>query len=380
MKKAFFSSLYNLYQAFAREEIKGLTIPAINIRTLTHDIARVIFRIAKTHNIGAFILEIARSEQRYTKQSPKEYASSILKAATAENYQGPLFLQGDHYQFNKKIFENDPQKEINNLKNLINQSIESGFYNIDIDASTLVDYSKNSLDEQQKNNYQMTALLTKHVREIEPKNVTVTVGGEIGHIGGKNSTIQELEAFMEGLLKEVQNGKTQGISKVSIQTGTSHGGIPLADGTIKQVKIDFEVLKNIGRVAREKYHLAGVVQHGASTLSDELFDQFPKVSTLEIHLSTEFQNIVFDYLPNNLKSEMYQWLKNNLKSEWQKDWSEEQFLYKTRKKALGIFKQQLANLSQKEKRPILQALEKKFLLIFEKLNIFDSKKIVDQYA
>ena len=73
--------------------------------------------------------------------------------------------------------------------------------------------------------------------------------------------------------------------KVSVQTGTSHGGVPLPDGGVAEVKLDFEVLRELGEVARS-YGAAGAVQHGASTLPDELFHRFPAVETAEIHLAT----------------------------------------------------------------------------------------------
>ena len=73
-----------------------------------------------------------------------------------------------------------------------------------------------------------------------------------------------------------------------------HGGVPLPDGGVAEVKLDFEVLRELGVVARE-YGLAGAVQHGASTLPDELFHRFPAVETAEIHLATGFQNALYEH-------------------------------------------------------------------------------------
>ena len=117
--------------------------------------------------------------------------------------------------------------------------------------------------------------------------MTISVGGEIGEVGKKNSTVEELRAYLDGYRRELDArapGAT-GISKVSVQTGTSHGGVPLPDGGVAEVKLDFEVLRELGEVARA-YGLAGAVQHGASTLPDELFHRFPAVETAEIHLAT----------------------------------------------------------------------------------------------
>jgi len=369
------SSIHDLYMAMGRGETKDFTTPAVNIRGMTYDVARRMFKVAIRNNIGAFIFEIAKSEIEYTFQRPSEYASCVLAAAIKEGYEGPVFIQGDHFQFSaKKYFEN-PEKELKSIQALTKEAIDAGFYNIDIDPSTLVDYSKESLLEQQYHNYLNTAKMTDYIREIEPEGINVSIGAEIGHIGGKNSTVEEFEAFMEGYLKTVN--KKPGISKISVQTGTEHGGIPLPDGTVAKVKLDFNVLKSIGEVARKKYGLSGTVQHGASTLPDELFDKFPQNCTSEIHLATGFQNIMFDLAPEKFKEEIYRFIEENFKDEWKEGMTREQFLYKSRKRGFGPFKYQWWTLENKEE--ILNALEKKFEFLFEKLNVFNTRKYTDKY-
>lgn len=227
----------------------------------------------------------------------------------------------------------------------------------------------------------MTAMMTKYIRQIEPKGITVSVGGEIGHIGGKNSTVYEFEAFMKGFAAQIAGlGKNiVGLSKVSVQTGTSHGGIPLADGTIAKVNLDFDVLESIGKTAREKYWIGGAVQHGASTLPEDLFDRFPETKTLEVHLATGFQNTVFDTMPVNLRDEIYNWLKENCKDERKEGQTDEQFIYTTRKKACGPFKEKLWRLSKKDKQPIVEGLQKQFQGLFNKLKVVNTKKITEKY-
>jgi hypothetical protein len=374
------ASINNLYFAIGKGEVTGFTVPAINIRMMTYDTARTIFRLMIEHNIGAIIFEIARSEMQYTHQKPSEYTTSVLAAAIKEQYKGPIFLQGDHFQFSPAKFKEDPNAETQRLKDLIQESIAAKFYNIDIDASTLVDLTKEDIDEQQYTNYTKTAELTRYIRSIEPKDVTISIGGEIGHIGGVNSTVADFEAFMDGYIKEQSADNLTGISKVSVQTGTSHGGIPLADGSIARVNLDFNVLKTIGHVARKKYHIGGPVQHGASTLPIDLFDQFPKCNTLEIHLATGFQNTIYDTMPSGVKNKIYDWVRDNTKNEWSKDKTEDQNIYSTRKKAIGPFKKELWSLTEEQKQPIRTALEKQFTTLFNELNIKDTKKIVEQYA
>src|SRR5262249_10257246 len=152
-----------------------------------------------------------------------------------------------------------------------------------------------------------TAELATLIRQLEPPRVTISIGGEIGEVGKHNSTVGELKAYLDGFNEHFAGG-ARGLSKVSVQTGTSHGGVVLPDGTIAQVKIDFETLRELGNTARE-YGLGGAVQHGASTLPAEAFGEFPKVGTMEVHLATEFQNIALDggHFPADLKEEVRKW-------------------------------------------------------------------------
>ncbi|MFH1622024.1 MAG: class II fructose-bisphosphate aldolase [Candidatus Omnitrophota bacterium] len=373
------ASIQGLYEARGRGKYSGFTVPAINLRALTYDLASAIFRSAKKINAGAFIFEIARSEMGYTDQKPLEYTTVCLAAAMREGYKGPVFIQGDHFQVNAKKYKEDQKKETDGLKKLIKESIEGGFLNIDIDSSTLVDLGKKDLIEEQRLNFEVCAEMTKYIRSLQPEGVEISIGGEIGEVGTKNSTPEELGAYMQGYLELLPKGM-KGISKVSIQTGTSHGGVVLADGSIAEVKLDFDTLKNLSEVARNKYGMAGAVQHGASTLTDDAFHKFPEVDTAEVHLATQFQNMIFEskYLPSDLKEKMYEWVKDNLKVEFKEGMTEEQFIYKSRKKVLGPFKKELMSLSQDSRDKIGKELEEKFDFLFGKLNIKGTKKIVDE--
>jgi len=371
------SSIQNLYEAMGKNEVSGFTVPAINIRTLTFDLARAIFKTAKKINAGAFIFEIAKSEIGYTDQRPLEYSSVITLAALKEGHKGPIFIQGDHFQVKAQNYLQDKEKEVNQLKEIIKEAVEASFYNIDIDSSTLVDLSKETLDEQQKNNYEVCSLFTKYIREIQPQGIDISVGGEIGEVGGENSNPEELAAFMKGYLSSI--GSLKGISKMSIQTGTSHGGVVLPDGSIAKVSIDFDTLKKLSEISKAEYKMAGVVQHGASTLPNEAFHRFPELSCAEIHLATQFQNMVYDYLPLPLKEKIYDWLHKNCASEKKADQTDDQFIYKTRKKALGPFKQEIHNLPADIKAKISLVLEEEFSFLFEQLNIKNTKEYVDKY-
>lgn len=377
------ASIHDLYLARGRGECGGFTVPAINVRVMAYDTARAVFRAARAGRVGALILEIARSEIAYTDQRPAEYVAVMLGAALREGHALPLFIQGDHCQVNAKKYQADPEGEVGEVKKLIAEELGAGFYNIDVDTSTLVDLSQPTLAEQQRANYERAAEITGFIREREPPGVTVSVGAEIGEVGGHNSTVEELHAFMEGYTASLARlGRFPGISKISVQTGTSHGGVVLPDGSIARVQLDLEALAALSRVARERYGLAGAVQHGASTLPADAFGHFPRIETAEIHLATNFQNIVFDHpeLPGELRAAVKAWLAEHAQGERKPGDSEEQFYYKARKKAIGPFKRELWGLPERVRQAMAADLERTFGFLFEQLNVNGTAELVTRYV
>ena len=380
------ASIHDLYLAMGRGEASGFTVPAINVRAMAYDTARAVIRAAKKQNVGAFIFEIARSEIGYTEQRPHEYAAVVLGAALREGFKGPLFIQGDHVQTNAKKYNSpDRDKELDGLRALIKEEIAAGFYNIDIDTSTLVDLDKPTLAEQQEVNVDLAAEFAAFIRQHEPKELTVSVGGEIGEVGGKNSDIHELHAYMDGFNRKLKErgASLAGLSKISVQTGTAHGGFINADGTLRMdVKIDLKTLEELSNAARKDYGLGGAVQHGASTLPAEAFDAFPRHGACEIHLATDFQNMVYEHpqFPADLKAEMYAWIRENALEERKPKDTEEQFLYKARKKAIGPFKPKIWALPEDARRAIGQSLEDQFTFLMTKLKINDTAAAVARFV
>jgi fructose/tagatose bisphosphate aldolase len=375
------ASIHDLYMARARGEVSGFTVPAINIRAQTFDMARTVFEAAAASDVGAVILELARSEQTYTYQRPAEYATSVLAGAIAAGWRGPVFIQGDHYQFNAKKYAADPGAMTDEIRRACRMAVDAGYRNIDIDSSTLVDLTRPAVDEQQRHNYERAAELTAFIRGLESDGVTISVGGEIGEVGKENSNEAELRAFLDGFRRELQERApaATGISKVSVQTGTRHGGVVLPDGSVAEAAVDFNVHERLGAVARAEYGVAGTVQHGASTLPDHVFHRFVEVETAEIHLATGFQNLLFDHpaFPVELRRRMDDWCVGNAADERQSDETNEQFLYKTRKKTIGPFKRELWDLPAKDQ--ILVAQRAKIDFLFRELAVDGSRAMVDRY-
>ncbi|MDI9569591.1 MAG: class II fructose-bisphosphate aldolase [Pseudomonadota bacterium] len=379
----FSASIQPLYEAMGRGEAGGFTVPAINIRALTYHTAQAALRAAMKLDVGPVIFEIARSEIDYTRQRPGEYIAAVTAAALKVGYRGPLFLQGDHFQINGKRYAQNPEGEVKAVKDLIWEAIEAGFYNIDVDTSTLVDLTQKTVKDQQRINYTLAAELTAMIRDLEPARVAISVGGEIGEVGGKNSTVEELAAFMAGYREELEkiDPAMKGISKISVQTGTTHGGVPMPDGSVAKVKLDFAALEQLSAEARAAYGLAGAVQHGASTLPPEAFDRFPAVGTAEVHLATGFQNIVYEspHLPDDLKARVYDHLRQACRGERKEGETEEQFLYKTRKKGFGPFKKDFWDLPPDVLSALGKELEDQFSFLFTKLNMAGTRALLDKY-
>jgi fructose/tagatose bisphosphate aldolase len=383
---AFPASINDLYLAGGRGEYAHATAPAINVRGLTYDVMRTIYRAARANDCKIMLFELARSEIGYTEQRAAEYASNALAAAIKEGHEGPVFIQGDHYQINAKAYAKDPETELQAIRDLTREAIAAGYGNIDIDASTIVDLSQPTVREQQTLNARHTAELTRFIRELEPAGVTVSIGGEIGEVGSQNSTVEDLTAFMDQYVSELAKQaeaagrELTGISKISVQTGTSHGGVVLPDGSIAKVAVDFETLAELSRVAREQYGLGGAVQHGASTLPTEAFGRFAQANAIEVHLATAFQNQIYDSaaFPADLRDEIYAHLAANHQNERKEGQTDAQFYYTTRKRGFGPFKRQLWDLPAETKQAIMAELEPTFSLMMRELGVAGSADLVDR--
>lgn len=384
---AYPASIHDLYMAAGRREYANITTPAINLRGMVYAMARCVFRAGAVTGSKQILFELARSEMGYSEQRPGEYASVVLAAAIKEGYRGPVMIQGDHYQANAAKYGTDPEGEIGAVRDLAIEAIQAGYGNIDIDASTLVDLDHETLLEQQRANYVNTALLTRAIREAEPQGFTISIGGEIGEVGKENSNIHDLEAFMTGYQREMQRHNEElgreltGISKISVQTGTSHGGVVMPDGSIKDVSVDFDTLATLSAVSKDRYGIGGAVQHGASTLPETAFNRFADADAVEVHLATAFQNIIYDHaaFPDALKQQIYGYLAEHHADERKPEDTDEQFYYKTRKRGFGPFKKEFWMLPEEVRTAIGDELQERFELIMGELNVAGNARLIDQH-
>ncbi|MCA9831870.1 MAG: class II fructose-bisphosphate aldolase [Dehalococcoidia bacterium] len=378
----FSASILPLYEARGRRETGGFTVPAVNVRGLTFEVARSMFDAMGATDCAAAIFEINRAEVGFTGQHPAEFASQVLAAALASGWRGPVFLQLDHLMASPAAYAADRAAEMAALETLIVDALAAGFGNIDIDASTLVDLAFPAVADQQRPNVDLTAHLARVVRANQQKGVSVSIGGEIGEVGSHNSTDEELITFVEGFLEATRGEPVGGLSKVSVQTGTRHGGVILPDGSTADVALDFETLGRLSAICTDRYGMAGTVQHGASTLPDSMFSRFPEVACAEVHLATGFQDAVIDHpaFPAGLRDEMHAWTLSALASERQPGETDAQFIRRGRRKAWGPFKQRCLEIPGSERALIRTALTGRFVRLFGQLGVDGSRRLVERYV
>ncbi len=373
------ASIHELYVARGFERIPAtFAVPAVNLRALVYDAARAAFSAAIKSRTGAFIFELTRNEMVDTDQRPAEYTGVVLAAAIKEGFRGPVFLQGDHYQLLAERYKKDTDAELGALRRLIDESLQAGFYNFDLDTSTLVDMTRSAPAEQQRRNYELTALLTEYIRIRQPHNVIVAVGGEIGEGGQRNSDVHELRAYLDGCARTLRH--KPGLCKVAVMAGTTRGGVVAPNGTVLAPEVDFALLRELSGAARKEYGLGGVSQHGTSTVSDEMFSQFARSGALEVKLATQLQNIVIDALPDELRENMRAWILKTLESERKPGLSEAQFLHRARRRAIGPFKEQMWRLNELDRSHIRALLERRFANLFGWLGVADTRSMVSTFV
>ncbi len=371
-------SLRAWYHALGRGELAPMTVPAFNMRGLTYALGRAIWRAALALRAGPFMFELAPVEASTSGQAFEEYAALTLAAAAREGYRGPVFLQGDHFGV-------EAPQELDGLLALARRVISAGFYQLDIDASHLFDPQSSDLVGRHAPNARATARMAAALRGDQPGPL-LTLGGAVGEIGGRNTSVADLLAFYQEFSRSVPAGLDP-LDKISGQTGTMHGGLIQADGTIGRMPVDFDLAADLSRQARA-LGLSGLVQHGASTLSLVDLARLPEASVIEVHLATQVQNIVFDHpaFPADLLERMRErLLLSHRGPEGERvaevaSSSDVQRFYHSRWTAWGPFRTELLDLPEAALGPITQTLSAWVADIFQALRVQSRADQVRAYA
>jgi hypothetical protein len=101
-----------------------------------------------------------------------------------------------------------------------------------------------------------------------------------------------------------------------------------------------------------------------------------------VHLATGFQNMMFDHpqFPKEYTAKMRDWLHKECASEKKADETEEQFIYKTRKKGFGPLKKDLWTMPDANRNAIAKSIEDKFDFLFKKLGVVNNKAAVEKFV
>src|SRR6185295_3336426 len=96
----------------------------------------------------------------------------------------------------------------------------------------------------------------------------------------------------------------------------------------------------------------------------------------------DFQNMVYEHpqFPADMKAEMYAWLREHATEERKPKDTEEQFIYKARKKAIGPFKRRMWTIGDDGRRAIGQSLEERFTFLMRQLKIGGTAAAVAKFV
>ena len=92
--------------------------------------------------------------------------------------------------------------------------------------------------------------------------------------------------------------------------------------------------------------------------------------------------MIYDHpaFPADLKHTIYDRLRTLAADERKPSDTDEQFFYKTRKKALGPFKREMWGMSAAARESIGAALEAKFAFLLEKLGVPGTRALAERHA
>lgn len=387
------SSNYVYYGEKAEGKNLFATTPAINCRMLTFHTVRAALLAYQQLKLPHIVFELALSEQGYTGQKIDEYASLVKAAYISCGFKNTkIYLQGDHYQADPKKYAENPEQEIQRIKEVIKSSIEQGVYNIDIDTSKFETADPNKTPkENQAMNAKLTAEFLYYIRSLEKEMIfpcIISVGGEVGEVGSLNTKFPEVNGYLALLYEEMfQQIKKdpkknivlsgfKGLSKVSINVGSAHGGQLGPDGKpLDNVPLDFQAHHDLFMQGKDPFnpgkHIV-TVQHGASTLPKHYFALFPAMHVGEIHLATGFQNITWDVIEQHepelhkrMKKMVFEKFADKVKSHP----TEAVGFNKERKHITQFFKKELLTMKPKTLEALELALSKEFTDIMHSLYV-----------
>ena len=246
---------------------------------------------------AAVLFEIAKSEIKYTGQSPKMFVDNILKCAKDLGFNQPYVIHGDHIG----VKSPDP-KDVNGASDIIKQEIDAGFTSFAIDASHNFNESAPTVREQLKDNIEITTKLCGLI----PKDASLEVEvGEVGKTDPKTgekaiTTVEEAVTFIKAIN---ENGYRPDL--LATNNGTSHGNIFDKNGKPIPKSINVE---RTGEIARAiKPFGVRIAQHGITGTPLEYMPRLIDAGIAKGNVGTNWQNIAVAAMPRDLAARMEEW-------------------------------------------------------------------------
>lgn len=202
--------------------------------------------------------------------------SRVALIALLYEYQGPLFLQANHLKFDGSRFENDRENLLEELKSKTKQAIRLGIFNINYDASELIDMQAIRISEKMLMNLKMVAMATNlWVRFFQPSGVVVSVSGNMGKSDNYLPDKADVKEFLQRLLKEgsrLRFGVTgEDISKLEI---------PATKFDQKSV----DQINQLNEVVRRDIKMGGVVIDAGSLKDINAYLPFSNLKICELKM------------------------------------------------------------------------------------------------
>jgi len=276
---------HDIFKVLREEEV---IVMACNAR-IKHVIPGIMTAAQELDSVVAF--ELAKSEGGvdggYTGQTPQVFFETIIEYAEKIGFFKPFFIHGDH------ITVKDTSREaLDSAKELIRAELEAGYTSFAIDASF------NELSD----NIDITKKLAQAIVD-QHLGLEVEVG-EIKHAGseGAITSVKEATTFISGLSQEEVHPDL-----LAINNGSKHGNY--LEG--EKVFIDLDRTKEIHDAIKDQG--ISIAQHGITGTPLHLVGKFADHGIRKGNVGTEWQNIAYQGLPQDLMNQMKAWAEANQK-------------------------------------------------------------------
>lgn len=216
----------------------------------TADVLRGIVEVSKEAGAPAVMVGTSEGEANFVGMDE----AVALVGAMREDFNFPIFLNGDHFKSFEKCKE----------------AIDAGY------ESVLIDGSKLTYDE----NVAVTKQVVEYAWSVNPG---ISVEGELGYLRGASEVQTSVEINLDDYTKPDEARdfvlKTR-VNRLAVVFGNIHGIV-----TDQEEKLDITHFAKIVAAEPRPYY----VLHGASGLNDEDVSAVIKFGIVNVHFNTELR-------------------------------------------------------------------------------------------